>query len=629
MVAANPIEPESRPSAEPARRHWGLGITLCALGAGVAGLGVADFFVGKAGPGVAVVALGVALFAGGVAALRWRSAPQARLPPLPKSKLLAVVVSGAGVGLAFPILFPVFGHHEQLASGATELLAWVGLIPLCWAIDRQSPKRAFWLGLLGGMAFFNMTFWWVNVAMTTFGGIPNVLSIPVLQLLVGWCAFHWGLAALFAALLQRRFGWPMWRVLPATWTAAELMRNYFMSGYPWANLGYATSRDLWFSQVAGVGGVYLIAFVLVLCNAVLFDAGSSLVRKDRPLPKLGIAVALALALGGHAYGYFRVKAIDAGLARAPRVKVAVVQGNIDQRIKNAHDSYAGFILKQYLPETLKADAEGAQLIVWPEAAFPGYFPPDAQTLLQSPWVRRDPAWRTLHANLLLGVGTANRKTHRLSNSAFWVAPRTLAIMAQYDKHHLVPFGEYVLWHLDRYLPIGALVTDVGFYTPGTELPVWRMSVGHGQLLNVGTLICYDAIFPEITRAYAEQNVDLLVNITNDAWYGWASAPFQFLRMVEMRAIESGRSVARAANTGISAFIDPAGRITAQTQLGLVDSSADSVSEAMHVPATHLTRAVSIFDAPPLYVRIGDVFAYACALFAVLGALFAWGIPERS
>lgn len=625
MVAAHRQDAPSPNEPPKQRRRWGLGITFAALGLGTIGLGIGDFFVGKSSAGVAVVLIGLALAAFGGFCFRWRYVPDKPLPKLPTSKYLAPILAGCLAGLAFPILFPVFGHHEQLPSGILEIFAWVGLIPLCWAIDGLTPKRAFGLAFLGGMAFFNMTFWWVNVAMTTFGGIPNFLSIPVLQMLVAWCALHWGLAGWSASLIQRRFGWPLWRVLPFTWAATELMRNYFMSGYPWANLGYATSRDLWFSQVAGLGGIYFIAFVLLLVNAMLFDTWSALRRKDRPLPKLGLALAVLLTVGGHAYGYLRVKQIDAALAHAPTVKVAVVQGNIDQKIKNRHDSYTGFILKQYLPETFAADAENADLIIWPEAAFPGYFRPGAITLEESSTLRYLLGPRKLHSQLLLGVQTANRETHQSSNSAFWARP-DLTVAAQYDKHHLVPFGEYVLWDLDRYLPIGALVADVGFFAPGKDLPIWAVPTHDGREVKVGTLICYDAIFPEIVRDYAKRDVDLLVNITNDAWYGWASAPYQFLRMVAMRSIESGRSTARAANTGISAFIDPAGRILAETQLGLVDSEADVVDESVHVPATHLTRDVPIVDLPPLYVRIGDVFAYACALFTLAGA--AMGLFQK-
>ena len=627
MVALIRPEPTPEP-ARPQKRRWGLGLTCSLFGLTCLGLGIADQFDHKRTPGLVLIAMGIALAGLGGFLFTRKFTPAIPLPKLGWKKFAAVILAGCLAGLAFPILFPVFGHQEQLASGVTEILAWVGLLPLCWVVDRLDPKRAFGMGTLAGMAFFNMTFWWVNVAMTTFGGIPNFLSIPVLQLLVGWCAIHWGLAAWGSSLLQRRFNWPIWRTLPPVWAATELMRNYFMSGYPWANLGYATSRDLWFAQVAGIGGIYLIAFVLVLVNAVLFDSWSALRRKDRPLPKLGIAIAALLVLGGHAYGFFRVRSVEAKLLTAPKVKVAAVQGNIDQKIKNSHQSYAGFILNQYLPQTIQADAEGADLIVWPEAAFPGYFQPHARSLLESRDLRPRIGDRTFGANLLVGVGTANEKTNKASNSAFWVRP-DLSVAAQYDKHHLVPFGEYVLWNLDRYLPIGALVTDVGLFTPGTELPIWQVPTRDGRTVNVGMLICYDAIFPEITRDYAERNVDLLVNITNDAWYGWASAPYQFLRMVEMRAIESGRSVARAANTGISAFIDPAGRITSQTELGLVSSDADTVDEAMHVPATHLTAEVPILDVPPLYVRLGDSFAYACAIFAILGVAMALFVPRSA
>jgi apolipoprotein N-acyltransferase len=141
----------------------------------------------------------------------------------------------------------------------------------------------------------------------------------------------------------------------------------------------------------------------------------------------------------------------------------------------------------------------------------------------------------------------------------------------------------------------------------------------GKPVNVGMLICYDAIFPEIVREYSTRDIDLFINITNDAWYGFSSAPFQFLRMVGMRAVESGRSVARVANTGVTAVMDPAGRILAQTGLGLIPGN-ETVDEAMHVPAMRLVHDVALVRDPPLYASIGDLFAWVFVILSFTGLL---------
>jgi apolipoprotein N-acyltransferase len=601
-------------SATPLKRHWGWGLSCSLVALTAIGMGVGDFFVKKATPGCVLLAMGAVFGALGFVAFRSRFAPPPPLPPLGWKRYAAALSAGVLVGLAFPICFPIFSHEEQIRSGVLEVLAWIGMVPLYFALDGQTPRRSLWLGFLAGMAFFNTTFWWVNVAMTTFGGIPNFLSVPVLQLLVAWCALHWGLAGWASSHLQRRFGWPLWITLPVAWCATELMRNYFMSGYPWTNLGYATSRDLAFAQVASLGGVYLIAFCLVLTNGVVFTLVQS-VRNKAPLPRTALGIGALVVIGGHLYGALRLPRLESEIASAPKVKVGLIQGNIDQKIKSRHETYRNFILDQYVPQTDAADDEGAELIIWPEAAFPGYF--DSDRLASQPLKMRGFDREQYRSQMMFGVQTHSRLTNGSSNSAFWV-DRDLVVQAQYDKHHLVPFGEYVLWNLDRYLPIGALVQDVGFFAPGKDLPIWRVPLADGRQVNVGMLICYDAIFPEIVRDYAQRDTDLLVNITNDAWYGFSSAPYQFLRMVQMRAIESGRSVARAANTGITAVIDPAGHILAQTGLGLVNSADDEVDAAMHIPATRLVQDVPVLRKYTIYTSIGDLFAYLCSALSVVG-----------
>ena len=141
------------------------------------------------------------------------------------------------------------------------------------------------------------------------------------------------------------------------------------------------------------------------------------------------------------------------------------------------------------------------------------------------------------------------------------------------KNHLVPFGEYVPLRLDEVLPIGNIVG--ASFAPGTDLSPAVLRRPGQPPVKLGIEICFDAIFPEISRTYARSGAEVLVNMTNDAWYGFSSAPFQFLRMVATRAVETGRPVARAANTGISAFIDPVGRIREATEVGIVPSDASS------------------------------------------------------
>ncbi|MHB8874172.1 MAG: apolipoprotein N-acyltransferase [Myxococcaceae bacterium] len=534
-------------------------------------------------------------------------------------RLLLVCLTGVLGTLAFPLAFPVGPRHELAAGGLLEPLAFVCLLPALVAMRGLRPGKAFLTGFLAGMVFFTGTFWWVNVAMTTFGGMPNFLSVPALELLVAWCAVHWGLAFGLTRFFAERNGWPVGLTFAPVWMATELMRNYFCSGYPWANLGYSQARNLYFSQVAAVVGIYGIAFLIALVNGALYEVLRARVWKERAFPKALVAAAVATLVLGTVYGAVRVKVWEGLLANADRVKVAVVQGNIDQKLKNEQGRFSEQVLSRYNPPTLQADAAGADLIIWPEASYPRPFPLGTQAIDGTGLSKA-----AYNAHLILGVDLYNPADYRhgSQNAAFLLTP-DLRVSYKYAKYHLVPFGEYVLFDLDKYLPIDSLVP--GTFVPGNELkpiafPVASLAkAGRPRTVKVGIEICYDAIFPEISRAQANAGADLLVNITNDAWYGFSSAPYQFLRMVQMRAIETGLPVARAANTGISGFIDPLGRISETTELGIVNSDGRTVSASQLAAPTWRMQDVAIVPGSrTVYSVVGDVPSYLAAAFCLAG-----------
>lgn len=534
-------------------------------------------------------------------------------------RLGLVLLSGVLGTAAFPLAFPVGARRELFASGILEPLAFVCLVPTLAAVRGLRWGRAFGIGYLAGVAFFTGAFWWVNVAMTTFGGMPNVASIPALLMLASWCAIHWGLAFGICRYFAIRHGWSVGVTLGPVWMATELMRNYFCSGFPWANLGYSQMRNLWFSQVGSIGGVYLVAFCVALVNGALYELLRWRRWKEREFPRALVATAAAVLVLGHVYGAIRVQRWERKLETAERVRIAVVQGNIDQKLKNAQGQHSHMVLSSYNPATEAADKAGADLIVWPEAAFPRAFQRGTPSVAGAGLSRA-----SYRSHLLLGVDVfdpADYK-HGSENAAYLLAP-DLRVQRQYTKHHLVPFGEYILFDLDKYLPIDNLVP--GTFKAGKELTLMEipLQAQPGKKAIVAPEICFDAIFPEISRRYAAQGAQVLVNLTNDAWYGYSSAPYQFLRMVAMRAVETGRPVARAANTGISAFIDPLGRISQPTPIGLVESDEDVVDASRHVPAEWRVQELPLLSGSTPYVVIGDVPAYLASLFCVLG--IAWGI----
>jgi len=299
------------------------------------------------------------------------------------------------------------------------------------------------------------------------------------------------------------------------------------------------------------------------------------------------------------------------------VKAAVVQANIDQKLKMSRgSSRAATILARYLPSTAAADEAGAELIIWPEGSYPLAFPTGVTRLTEAGL--RQGGYR---AGVLVGVDVFDPKNLRRGNenAAFLLDP-TLGVAHHYVKNHLVPFGEYVPWRLDEVLGIGNIVG--ASFAPGNDLTPAVLHRPDGPPVRMGIEICFDAIFPEISRAYARNGAHLLVNMTNDAWYGFSSAPFQFLHMVATRAVETGRPVARAANTGVSAFIDPVGRVFEATEVGIVPSDRLSVSTAELTGPEWRMAALPLMESSTPYVVIGDIPAYLAALFAVLAGLVA-------
>ncbi len=541
--------------------------------------------------------------------------------------LLAAAGTGAAMALALPLVLPWWSLREVDPAGRLEPIAFVALLPLLWAAGRARGARgAAGLGFLAGFAYFLAAIHWVAHAMTAFGGLSAWVAGLGLSLLVGFMAFHWALAIGAATLVRRALGWPLRYHLPAIWTATELLRERLFTGFPWADLGYTQVRTPWIAQLAALLGVHGLAFLVVQVNAVLADALDDR-RAGRPAPRGALAVTAALVALVAAGGAARLARLRAEIAAAPEVTVGLVQANVDQEVKNAARAHAGFILDRLVPLTVAADRAGADLIAWPEAAYPLALPPDLRRL--------DPIRggipRLARAHLLLGAVTMESTgaggdggRWRVENSAFLLSP-DLAVLGRQSKHHLVPFGEYV--PLASWLPfLRQVVPAMAPLTPGRALEPLGFAGPGGGPVRVGAMICFDAIFPGIARAFTRAGADLLVNPTNDAWYGYSSGPYQFLAIVQLRAIETGRAIARPAYAGVSALILPTGELEpGRLEVGPVDPALAPEPEE---PARLLVGRLPILRGRTPFVTIGDSFAWGCAALAAVVLALAAGRRRR-
>ncbi len=541
-----------------------------------------------------------------------------------RSAFLAIS-GGLLMALSLPQCFPLISLREIDPAGHLELLAWVALVPVLLALDGATRRLgAMALGLLAGLAYFYGAIWWVNHAMTAFGGVPLPIALAGLSLLVLFMALHWAAALTASFAIRRRTGWPLWTHLPAVWTAFELLRNYLLTGFPWGNLGYTQARHTAIAQLASVTGVYGIAALVVLVNCALYALARALLdRGPIPLKPLGAAAGALVAV--LAFGAAHLASVRARASVAPRLRIGLVQGNVSQDVKNEarrHADTAEYVLERYGPLSLAAERQGAVLVAWPEATYPYMVRPDLASFA-GPRAGLPPLAR---AHLLLGALTyAERRLpgggveRTGSNSAFLLAPGG-RVLGRYVKHHLVPFGEYVPLQALLGKVLRSVVPLMVQQAPGSELVPLDLPLPGGGHARLATMICFDAIFPEVNVAFAELEPEILLNPTNDAWYGYSSGPYQFLAMVRMRAVEAGRGLARPAYAGVTALVEPTGEVQpGALPLGPVDPDlAPDPEEGPRLLVGELPR----LHGRTLYTTVGDLFAYAASLYGVAALLLA-------
>jgi apolipoprotein N-acyltransferase len=452
---------------------------------------------------------------------------------------------------------------------------------------RPGALRALRLGLVTGLVYFVGTNYWTGWVMRQYGDLAPSVAWPLMLLLAAYLALYPALFALITHLLVSRLGVRGLLLAPAVWVTTELGRGYVFTGYPWVLLGYSQATVLPVAQLASVTGVYGLSALTAFASVAL-----ALVVIDRGRLRWWVAVAAATAVVATIIGG-TVRLADSRLTReGTAYRVGLIQGNVSQDQK-WNPQRASAILDTYIQRTRRAAAEGAKFVLWPESALPFFFQ-------EEPVVGdmiRQLAFQT-RTTLLFGSDQLERTTPpRYYNAAFLMEPEG-TVAAVYRKIHLVPFGEYV--PLKRFLFFaGPLVQAVGGFSAGDRMVMLPVA-GH----PVSTAICYEVVYPDLGRRATLAGSQLLTTITNDAWFGYSSAPWQHFEMASMRAIEQGRYLARAANTGISGIVDPYGRVLAKTALFI---------------ETSVVGDVRFLSGLTIYGRMGDVFAYACAL-ATLAAL---------
>ncbi len=522
--------------------------------------------------------------------------------PLPRQFALpAAVLSGLLLSLAAP------GGPDNFWP-----LAWAALVPLFAAVAGASPRQAAFSGLLCGLAHYLSLLYWVVIVMGRYGNLPLAVSLLALVLLALYMALYtaaW--AGTTAWALRRHAVLGLWTG-PFLWVGLDVLRARLFSGFPWQDLGYSQYQAPLLVQNADITGHHGVTLHIVLVNAMVF-ALFCLVRADRRrrLAAFFLLPALLFLLPVAGYNYWRLEQVEKEMAAAQSLPVAAIQGNIRQDLKwSPAMQEETLAIYQELTDQALAATDPPRLVLWPETALPFYLA-DSPELADrfTDFIGNRSLW------LLSGVPDYQRSEEpdgrlRYFNSAFLFGPDGL-LHDRYDKRHLVPFGEYVPLRTTPLVGpllsplMKPLVETIGDFTPGDEArPLDLPGAG------LGVLICYESIFPELARSMVANGATLLVNLTNDAWFGRSSAPRQHLSMAVLRAVENRRALARAANTGISGFIAPSGRLLTASPL---------------FETTWLAARLPVLSGKTLFVAIGHHFGLLCLLLAMalLAASSRW------
>lgn len=470
-------------------------------------------------------------------------------------------------------------------------VSWIALVPLLIVLPGKTCKRAFLLGYLCGLVHFFTVLFWIRHAVYHYGGLPDILAMIILFLLCVILAPYPAVFALIARKWQKSsllwvFG------LPFVWVAVEFLRTYTpFSGFPWASIGYSQTPLNLLIQGADITGVYGISWLVVLSNTVI--AGFLLDQYRR----VGIPVLACCIVAALLYGSVRIHEVRRLQALAAPFTVSVIQGNIEQSEK-WDPAIIGVTLKrysQYSLEAIKAEPS-TDLLFWPESAMPFFYGLD-----EEPTSYLNSFIKEAGKPVLFGSDGITRVEGKaaLLNRAYLVDANAV-IKGAYAKQHLVPFGEYVPFSRILFFVRHLVAGDVEFVPGGSPGPLY---LGERPL---GLLICYEVIFPGISRESIRGGAEVLMNMTNDAWYGDTGGPYQHLDMSKWRAIEFRVPLIRSANTGVSAFFDATGN-----ELGRLPLNSGGF----------LTRTIYPMRSISFYTRFGDVFAWLSVFVAFCGLLY--------
>lgn len=499
------------------------------------------------------------------------------------------ILSGLFLGFSFPFAY------EDLVILNLGFLAYFAYIPLLYLFHKNSWQNILRYSFLSHLISFGISMYWIFVALHSYSGLHWSLCFVLYLLLISILAFYLSLAFVLAKWIAKRLSWNVYALLPFCYLAIEFLRNQFpFGGFPWNQIAYTQGAYLYLIQSLDLFGPYFLCLMILFINVGLMQVFRN--KKELNLSNYRILYfALFIFLSNAVYGFWRFNTLDT-FKKESEIKVSIVQPNISQDEK----WLAG--KEEEVIEILArlngaAESLGAELILWPEAAFPYIVAHDTQYLRFDLGLKK--------ASVFAGAVTLSLeeymkiKTVKSKNSALIVDDRG-EIKSVYHKVHLVPFGEYVPLK-NIFFFINKIVQVEGELLPGEEAKPIQY-----KAWLFAPLICFEDLFPEISREMVKKGAHALFNLTNDGWYNKSSAAYQHLWISQYRAIETRRDLLRATNTGISAHIDYRGKLLWQRQWFVSD-----------IYLSHL----ALRNGQSFYVQTGDLLAW----LVLLGVLTLFGL----
>ena len=435
---------------------------------------------------------------------------------------------------------------------------------------------------LSGLSANLILLYWLVPTMTVYGNLSYPFSIILYFILCLYLSFYWGLFGVISKIFHLKFKNFKFLLIPLSWVSLEYLKGHVFTGFPWALAGYSVYKIIPVVQIADITGVYGVSFLLILWGEFIYEIYAFLKSRKFIIPVISSLLLTSIfTLFSYVYGVQRISFIKNLMNNSEKMKVSLIQGNFEQDIKWSPE-YTDLTMNVYISLSEEAIKKGAEIIVWPETAVPFFY-------------QNDRRYKDRMRNLVLNSSSAlifgspaysREKREILYHNRIYLINQD-GEEFYYDKLHLVPFGEYIpLKKIFKFAK--RYVSAMGDMDPGKEI---KLLPYKGHL--IGGYICYEAIFPELVRLFKKMGAELFVNITNDAWFGKTSAPYQHISMAAFRSIENRVWTMRCANTGVSALITPYGEIKSPTPI---------------FKRTEVFGEVNFSNVKTFYSTYGDVFA---------------------